>query len=459
MKNEINNSFDKKPSSLKRIASLDFARGFAIYLMTFFHCFYHVYDQTWFQEDPSKILEFPKIVLVILAILVFLGTWASFFLLVSSTVNTLAMVRSTKRRLNPNQVLFKNILTAVGLLVADHLIEGWGWYGFIGEGLRSGIWDTAEIWHSFFRIHILQMIAWSLIITSLINYFLLRNKGFEKYKRNMIIYGILTAIIIISSPFVHNFVDSSIAGWPLNETVLANPSLKTWILVILAGNAEPVFPILATGFVGAMIGLTVSRTKQSKKFLLWGTIVAVILILIGGLLFLAGLPFNLYDRPLIHIYLIQLGGEIGILMLCFGLIEFRGRGEKFANRRIVRVFRKWSMVALTIYALEIYDLIPKWSLNLMLRNVTGINFLGKTLSFEGTHWALLIAIYCMLWYHLLVWFWGKINFKFAFEWFMLRVQSIATKMISERLDVDLMMNKVIWMDFVERNQEITANLS
>lgn len=459
MINQNENSLGKSSSSLKRIASLDFARGLAIYLMTFFHCFYHVYDQTWFQEDPSKILEFPKIVIGILAILVFLGTWASFFLLVSSAVNTLAMVKSTKRRSNPNQVLFKNMLTAIVLLVADHLIEGWGWYGYIGEGLRTGIWNTDEIWQAFFRIHILQMIAWSLIITSVINYFLLRNKGFEKFKRNMIIYGVLTVAIIASSTFLHNFVDSLIPGWPSDEIAIGNPSIKTWILVILVGNAEPIFPVLATGFVGSMIGLTVSRTKQSKKFLLWGTIISFTLILIGGLLFLAGLPFNLYDRPLIHIYLIQLGGEIGILMLCFRLIEFRGRGEKFANRRIIKIFRKWSMVALTVYALELYDLIPKWTLNLALRNVTGINFLEKTLGFGEIHWGLLIAIYCILWYHLLIWLWGKINFRFAFEWFMLRFQSIATKMISERLDVDLMMNKVVWKDFSEKNQEINHNLS
>jgi hypothetical protein len=446
------NSLDKKSSSLKRIASLDFARGLAIYLMTFFHCFYHVYDQTWFQEDPSKILEFPKIVVGILAILVFLGTWASFFLLVSSAVNTLAMVRSTKRRSNPNQVLFKNILTAVALLFADYLIEGWGWYGYVGEGLRTGIWNTNLIWQSFFRIYILQIIAWSLIITSIVNYFLLRNKGFEKYKRNMIIYGVLTVVIIVSSTFIHNLVDGLIPSWPSEETVLANPSFKTWILVILVGNAEPIFPVLATGFVGSMIGLTVSRTKQSKKLLIWGTIIAFTLILIGGLLFLGGLPFNLYDRPLIHIYLIQLGGEIGILMLCFGLIEFRGRGGKFANRRIIKVFRKWSMVALTIYALELFDLVPKWTLNLTLRNVTGINFLEKTLGFGEIHWGLLVAIYCMLWYHLLIWLWGKINFKFAFEWFMLRLQSIATKMISDRLNVNLMMNEVDWMDFLNINK-------
>ena len=459
MKNQINNSFDKKSSSPKRIASLDFARGLAIYFMTFFHCFYHVYDQTWFQEDPSKILEFPKIVIGILAILVFLGSWASFFLLVSSAVNTLAMVRSTIRRSNPNQVLFKNMLTAFVLLVSDHLIEGWGWYGFIGEGIRSGKWDTNEIWQAFFRIHTLQIIAWSLIITSIINYFLLRNKGFEKYKRNIIVYGVLTVAIIISSSFIHNFVDGLIPGWPSDEIAIANPSIKTWILVILVGNAKPVFPLLATGFVGSIIGLTVSKPKQSNKFLIWGTVISFTLIITGGLLFLAGFPFNLYDRPLIHIYLIQLGGEIGILMLCFRLIEFRGRGEKFANRRVIKVFRKWSMVALTVYALELYDLIPKWTLNLMLRNVTGINFFEKTLGFSEIHWGLLIGIYCMLWYHLLIWLWGKINFKFSFEWIMLRFQSIATKMISERLDVNLMMNKVIWMDFSERSQELNHHLS
>jgi hypothetical protein len=438
-------------TSLKRIASLDFARGLAIFLMTFFHCFYHVYDHTWFVNEPEKILTYPKIVVGIMAVLIFLGTWNTFFLLVSSAVNTLAMVRSTKRRSSPSQVLFKNILTALFLMVADHLIEGWGWYGYLGNGMRTGNWGAFEgIWHSFFGIATLEIIAWSLIITSIINFFLLRKNGYENYKRNMVIYAVLSSVIIISTQFVHNAVDTLVvSGWAGGEAGVVNHSFVTWFFVRIGGALEPIFPVLATGFIGAMIGLAVSRPKPSKKLVTWGSIFALICVTAGVILLIVGRPFNIYTRPLIHIYLIQLGGEIAILMLMFRLVEFRSRGEKFANKRVVRYLRRWSMVALTIYALELYDILPKWTLNLTAGRITGLNFFEKVLGYGDLKWGFLVAIYCMLWYELLLWLWGKANYKFAFEWFMLRFQSIATKTVTDRLNVELMLDRVEWVNYGE----------
>jgi hypothetical protein len=342
------------------------------------------------------------------------------------------------------------------LMVADHIIEGWGWYGYFGNGLRTGSWGSFEgIWHSFFGIATLEIIAWSLIITSIVNFFLLRKGGFEKYKRNMIIFGVLSLVIIVSSQFVHNAADNIMAsGWPLGESRVANPSFLSWFVVRIAGELEPIFPVLATGFIGAMIGLSVARPNPSKRLPRWGSIFATMCALIGGVMLIVGRPFNIFSRPLIHIYLIQLGGEMLILMLCFRLIEFRGRGEKFANRRVVRYLRRWSMIALTIYALELFDIVPKWTLNITAGRITGLNFFEKVLGFGDLKWAFLVAIYSLLWYELLLWLWSKANNKFTFEWFMIRLQSVATKTVTDRLNVDLMMNRVEWVNFTTDSDDI-----
>ncbi|NPD90515.1 MAG: hypothetical protein HGN29_17515, partial [Asgard group archaeon] len=85
-------SFDAvKPG--KRIASLDFQRGIAIWLMTFLHAFEHVYDYNWVKNDPKVILNLPKIALLIGLIVGFFASWNAYFLLISSTVNSLSMTK------------------------------------------------------------------------------------------------------------------------------------------------------------------------------------------------------------------------------------------------------------------------------------------------------------------------------------------------------------------------------
>ncbi|NHK32144.1 MAG: hypothetical protein FK730_12375, partial [Asgard group archaeon] len=50
-------SFHK--SSSKRIASLDFQRGIAIWLVTFLHSFERLYDYSWVKEDPEAVMKLP----------------------------------------------------------------------------------------------------------------------------------------------------------------------------------------------------------------------------------------------------------------------------------------------------------------------------------------------------------------------------------------------------------------
>ena len=43
----------ESPKIMKRIASLDFLRGVAIFAVVFIHSFQYLYDYTWIIEDPS----------------------------------------------------------------------------------------------------------------------------------------------------------------------------------------------------------------------------------------------------------------------------------------------------------------------------------------------------------------------------------------------------------------------
>ncbi|MCK5047371.1 MAG: hypothetical protein KAS22_12370, partial [Candidatus Heimdallarchaeota archaeon] len=169
-------SFEKPPG---RIATLDFTRGLAIFLMTFFHGFNHVFDPSWFTSDPSAIFDLINpIAIAPIGFLVYLGTWNSFFLLVSITVNTLGMVKSAQKGANLEKILLRRIITGLFLFIADYIIEALLYYGYFGNGIKNGAWSAvSRFWLHFFGIRTLQIIAWSIIITSVINYFLLRKNG------------------------------------------------------------------------------------------------------------------------------------------------------------------------------------------------------------------------------------------------------------------------------------------
>ncbi len=105
------------------------------------------------------------------------------------------------------------------------------------------------------------------------------------------------------------------------------------------------------------------------------------------------------------------------------------------------------MVALTVYALEIYDIFPEWTLNLLFGKITGLNFFERIFNFDQLPLALAIAIYSVFWYYLLLLLWGKFNYKGSLEWLLILIQGLVSKQKSQRLNVDLMLKRVEWMNF------------
>ncbi len=441
----------------ERIASLDFCRGLAIFLMTFFHGFHHVFDPTFFIEDPTRITSYNPIFIAPLAFLIYLGTWNSFFLLISIIVNTLAMVRVARKGKNLNQILVKNFITAVFLLIADFIIESLLYYGYFGNGIRTSIWNNPdEILKQPFGIHTLRIIAISIIISSIISYFLLRKDGHNKHQRNLIIYGILASAIIVSTKFVHNWVDNmpwiipeGMSRWPNIDVQYANASFKAWFFVLIAGDLEPIFPFLGTAFIGAFIGLIISQPKPYKHFQpILGTL-GLLGMIAGGILIALGYPFVFNGRPSMSVYLLQIGGQVGLLMAFFRGIEYKGKQDFFANHWMSRPMRRWSMIALTIYALEILDFIPEMFWNIIIGQYTGIGFLNRPFGASQIGYALLIAIFSVVWYNGLIKLWGKINFKGTFEWFLIKIQGGFAKTSTIRLNEEIILNKTKWVSWIE----------
>ena len=138
----------------------------------------------------------------------------------------------------------------------------------------------------------------------------------------------------------------------------------------------------------------------------------------------------------------------GILFLW--LVEFRGKAEQFANNWFVKHCRLWGMVSLSVYCLAIFELWPRWflgsAINLLFSSE--LNLLKSSIfGLYEIHKALLIALYILINFELVIYLWSKVNFKFSFEWFVIRLASIETKQISQKLNVELIMRQVRWANF------------
>ncbi|MCK4972422.1 MAG: hypothetical protein KAS52_03820, partial [Candidatus Heimdallarchaeota archaeon] len=166
-----------------------------------------------------------------------------------------------------------------------------------------------------------------------------------------------------------------------------------------------------------------------------------------------GVPYTFVSTPpAIPTFLVHLGGQIIVLMVFLGLVEFRGRGKIFANRKVVKFFRLWSMVSLTIFVTDLYFYVPRYLLSLILNNFTEYNIMedGLFTGVEGLPWVLLVSFVVMLFYELLVWSWSKLNFVGTAEWLLIQMQGKLTGQKSQRLDVKTMMINVQWINFFER---------
>ena len=461
----------------KRIASLDFQRGLAIWMMTLLHAAANMYDTSLIDEDPNNILNLGIGVIILIAILGVFAIWNSYFLIISATVNSLAFSRRIISGGNPEQGLLKQLLAGFGLLFVNMIDNSFLYSGYFGSAIRNGDWsNTYPLWRGFFEMGTLRIIAFSMIINSIMLYFMLRKDGYKKYIRNMVIFGSLALIVIIASPFVHLGVDNipweipsilptgvdlgNDPSWPNVDFQALNYSFKSWILTIFAGDIQPLFPYLATSFFGAMIGLTLARPQPVKKFPLIGGLSGVGCLGVGGIFAALGFISFGNERPPTGNYFLLFGGQICTMFLFLFLVEYRGKSQKFGNNRVVKHFRKWGMISLTIYTLQIFELVPRFVLGSLYNLIFSTNraFVSGSVFGVGEEWkTILWAFVVMLFFELFVFIWSKINFIGSFEWIITSIIRLSTKQSSYRLNYKVMMNKIEWMNYKQMLLDSDSN--
>ncbi len=440
---------------MKRIATIDFVRGFAIFGVCFVHFFSDLFDA---DSALSNINSLPLSLVLILLIIVYLGTWGGLFVMISAAGNMFSMQANLEKGVSPKLVAEKQIVSGIILLAISMLVEGvlqrYGYLGFLVP-----VWGppqpTRWFWHMFTMtpVHCLSI---CMIINGLLHGLLSQNKGFKEYKRNIMIYLILGIISIAVTQIIWNFTDSIIPGYPaarypaelglVSDYYVDKPlmGLSWWLyfqyfgLLLIGGANTPLFPFLFTSFVGNAIGLAlvaereniVEKEKRTSHFCLKGSLLGLLVLLSGvivGVIVGAGfdefLPLTNSFGNITDIsegqnwlwypwFAFQTGGQIIFIFLMLRAVEFRGKTKKFADK--TTFIRRFGMPAFTIYAFHRYI------------GLVGVTFMAwisgndytldsKSLPFGYALLNVAVAILCV---HAVMLLWEKLGYVGSLEWIM-----------------------------------------
>ena len=429
---------------MKRYVTIDFFRGLALLLVCFMHMFSDAFDQETAFENINTL---PLSLLLILFLIVYFGGWGGLFVMISATGNMFSMQLNRERGHSIKKIVLKQIFGGIFLLIISMIVEGTlQYYGYFGTLLFDSFTPdpTRIIWHAFTMtpVHCLSM---CMIINGIIQGFLFMNEGHLKYRRNIIIYLILTVIVILVTQPLWNLARSLIPGYPNQDypstlglpydydvmMPLMGQSFGTYCkyfgLMIVAGSTTPLFPFLISSFLGNINGLALleNRKKKSIKVCSYGMIGGILFILLGILVgIIIGAGFDEFF-PLTNDFgdltglsdglnylwfpwfCFLTGGQLITIWILIRIIEYRGKTAHFAEK--TKIIRRFGIPALTIYTFHRFVIYLPIAL---LSWITGYDFLsplpfGPTLLYIG------IGIGFVA---LLLWGWDKIGYIGSLEW-------------------------------------------
>ncbi len=494
----------------KRFSSLDFLRGLSILLMIILHQISDLLDVNTLVGNINNI---PLINVLALFILPFIGGLAGLFLLTSAISNMVSMQKNLLKGNSVLSIAIKQIIGGIVLLIFAMITEAiTGYHGMFGEFVSNPAthdffnWDlVSNRWAYFETIH---TIAWCVIITGIVQALLSINEGWKKPKRQMLIYVILSVIVIactkpiwdglyngfigagdgIGYPWGH-FADGSEMWRPDVRTAGFGAVLAGIFVNPLASPWEPIFPYLAVSFIGSIIGIAISQPKKAlfkgftKTVLLTscamflagaiGTVLELVNVMdnttfdeaIAFYRAIGGHRFWSPDAPRAYApfitnfawlwqFLFTNGFSIMLTMIVIYLVEFRGRGASFAKRS--GYVRRYGIVAFTNYNNQWLYWIPPAFIPLIF----GLNSYDKML--WGGTWLMILTT--LIFYTIILYLWGLINYRFSFEWFMKsigyillpirRIDALKVKKWWQKGDIDMerVFHNPEWANIVEENE-------
>ncbi len=412
---------------MKRLTSLDFARGLAVFGMTIFHAFFVSWEFFGTGDLSSLTWEYP------FAFIFFIfGHWRGFFIMISAVVHFYAMGRAWKNGMEPYKILIKQLIFAAilwGIGCFYNAFLNPFDYGLLDTLYRTGTINMSITRSWVYFSEVLQNIATGIFFASIIFFFFTKKDNMQKVLRNVLFLGITAFIIIIISPGVQLGASYLLDSTGATDITQLHPSLPTdvhpfvqYLIVQVAGRESPMFPMLASSFVGMLIGYLLIQDKPPKKMFKIGYWTALALFLFGGAW------FGLVDivargKPIFEVLVFShvhptwfafanTGLELAALLFLLQRVEFNPKlnKEKWLYRS--RWFRRWGTIALTVYMFQSLVFLPMWILNF----IPAVDFKSYYATTFG--WSTLLALLIFLLWEGLIRLWDQARFIGTIEWWL-----------------------------------------
>jgi UPF0716 family protein affecting phage T7 exclusion len=489
---------------LSRFPSIDFIRGFAIFANVIVHIFTDVYN---IGTLTTNVFNNPISVLVILVLIGYFGSFGSLFILISGTGNMISMQKAMEEGKPVKQVILKQLIGGIILLVFSFLVEGFfQFYGFLGTigGLNGHVFDVTRIvWHAFSETPVMCL-AFGMIFTALIQAVLSYGGGFKKHVRNMLVYAVLAIVVAALTQPIWNFCKAvGPAGFPnawvgapyASDYKVDMPMpgagflgyISAFFLMMLGGSDTPVFPFLAMSFAGNIIGILLvseaAKEHPDPHVPRYGMLSALFVMVAGFVMipvlhvgFSSVLPVssvgditginNGLDGAWIPWWCFLLAGEIFIVFMLIRLIEYRGIGDSFGRKS--GFIRRFGIPAFSVYAWHRFISIPAVYVVCLLAGApffaTGRSITGTSLS---AGWTILALTLSVLSVGAVLIAWEKVGYIGGIEWMMGEVSAMFGPLMVKakstqgtnlkwwehgKIDVDRLFYHPQWLNIINRDE-------
>jgi len=404
---------------MKRIQAIDILRGVAMLGLVFFHAF----EKVAYNSVVAQIFSYPLYILIPLGLLIYFVSWRGFFLIISGIGNAYGFQKAIEKGKSPHIQLLNRLLWSIVLFFHALAIQVfWNpYYGlynvFLGVTGPS-VWYLPGLQFS----DAVEIIAIGVALSSIIQYFFTLGKMRFNPWIPIIAFGILMSIIYGVTPLLTEFFISKF-GWSSVRVILYQPvnnfgDRVRWLsFALLIGEQEPLFPHLATFFLGSGIGIALTNPKITKKnTILTGYSIGFLFIAVA--LLLGGLKENFYVDfsiiPSLWFLLLGIGLQVWVITSFLWIFDFAKKAQK--RTKFTKTIRRAGIITLTIFTLQSLDFFPRWVLTKISTLVgSGINYINNSQGLELGN-AILMSFTVLIFWIGLIFLWGLINYAFSFDW-------------------------------------------
>jgi hypothetical protein len=446
-----------KPRGSERIISLDFLRGISIIAIIFLHVCFLLGN--FFTQVVPHMLD-PPITHIIFTmtfsvLMLLLGHLRGLFIFITCTVHIFSMTKSYVKGVKRGKILGKT-LGFGGLLLLfsffkEVFLNEWGFpRGLYLNGISQfQAFGSIGGWVNLYLSEALGNIAWAIIFTGIMFFFLSYKNGLKKVNRNSIITLILSLIFIFFSNWFINQV-SIWTGLDFVNISVSNISsysgIQYFYMIFVAQFFHTEAPVLVMAsyiFMGQFVGIQISHRKPNRKWLkigywaFFGFFMAgfVWLFFVNGgkgdpvISFSGGFSFNFsvlmaatdfHAHPTWYI-LVAIGLVFLLLTASINMFEFRRKINLERALKLTRWIRRFGFLALTVYAFAAIHYLITYILSLIFTAAGSDVFPIGVLEQTPLPWAAFSAFITFLFWLGVLNLWALGKYKGSLEWFMVLI--------------------------------------